>query len=200
MVIERRDLTRDQADGLIRMILDERSDARIELVPEGSSLWTVRYELPEAAEAAGATIVNSEPAEPRWLAIARGQLGVRELGGPEASNPVIEGYFATTTGGPRPDDVPWCGAFVSFCLAAAGSNGKGSARAADWLDWGVALDTARRGCVTVLSPQSPGASGHVGFWVGEEGDDLLLLGGNQGNEVGISRYRKADVRGLRWPA
>jgi uncharacterized protein (TIGR02594 family) len=90
---------------------------------------------------------------------------------------------------------------VSFCLAKAGVlHGKGSARAADWLSFGQELDTPQMGCITVLKPQAPGASGHVGFWVGEASGNLMLLGGNQSDQVKESRYPTSEVSGYRWPA
>lgn len=43
-------------------------------------------------------------------------------------------------------------------------------------------------------------AGHVGFLVGANGDDLLLLGGNQGDCVSVARFARDDVVGMRWPA
>jgi uncharacterized protein (TIGR02594 family) len=138
--------------------------------------------------------------EPEWLQIARSEIGQKEIDG-EGSNPRIEAYFSYTSLGPQPDHVSWCGAFVSFCLAKAGVlHGKGSARAADWLSFGQELDTPQMGCIAVLKPQAPGASGHVGFWVGEASGNLMLLGGNQSDQVKESRYPTSEVSGYRWPA
>jgi uncharacterized protein (TIGR02594 family) len=220
--VVRRELTKAEADELMANIRMEDPQAELELVPQANGLFTVviRSSADTVAsrpvrDASAPSVPREEarsspplaqpgaelPEEPAWLQIARGQLGTKEVSGP-ASNPVIESYFACTTGGPRPDDVAWCGAFVSFCLAKAHVITKGSARAADWLSWGTQLDAPKLGCVVVLKPQAAGASGHVGFWVGEEAGNLALLGGNQGNEVKVSRYAVSEVRsgGYRWPS
>jgi len=41
--------------------------------------------------------------------------------------------------------------------------------------------------------------GHVAFFVREDGDDVVLLGGNQLESVREHRYPRANVLGYRWP-
>lgn len=154
----------------------------------------------EAAPAPIAAPVGAPAGEPSWLPIARGEMGQKEIDG-EGSNPRIKEYFSCTSLGSQPDNVAWCGAFVSFCLTKASAlQVKGSARAADWLTFGQKLDAPSMGCIAVLKPQAPGASGHVGFWVGEAGGKIRLLGGNQSDQVKESQYPTSEVRGYRWPA
>jgi uncharacterized protein (TIGR02594 family) len=90
---------------------------------------------------------------------------------------------------------------LSFCLSEARIIDKGSARAADWLDFGEALPHARAGCIAVLKPQARGNSGHVGFWVGQDGGRLRLLAGNQHDRVDVTSYPLSAMAegGLRWP-
>jgi uncharacterized protein (TIGR02594 family) len=157
-----------------------------------------------AAELFGvAQAASAEPVDPPWLSVALAELaaGVREIAG-DGSNPRIEAYHACAAGGAARDGVPWCGSFLAFCLDAARSPNLGSKRAADWLRFGQKLDGPRRGCIVVLAPQSAGASGHVGFWMGQRDGKVLLLGGNQSDAVCIAPFRLADVRrgGYRWPA
>lgn len=148
--------------------------------------------VPQTAPATGA--------EPPWLAIARAEISQKEAQG-AADNPRIVEYFSATTLGPQPDSVSWCGAFVSFCLRKAGVIDKGSARAADWLAFGDRLSQPRPGCIVVLKPQAAGASGHVGFWVKQEGGRIHLLAGNQNDRVDITPYPESQLQvdGLRWP-
>lgn len=143
---------------------------------------------------------DDSDADPDWLQIAHKQIGVKEAAG-VADNPRIVEYFGATTFGEHPDSVPWCGAFVSFCLREADVIDKGSARAADWLQFGDELSKPRLGCIAVLKPQAAGSSGHVGFWVGEEGGRIQLLAGNQHDRVDITSYPETELRdhGLRWP-
>lgn len=169
--------------------------------------------LARAAELLGPQPLQSPPpfpgpasdAAPEWLRLARAEEAakVAELRG-KASNPRIEHYFSWTSLGEQPDGTAWCAAFVSFCLGAAGElrMGDGSARAVNWLAWGKTLSEPRPGCIVVLKPQARGTSGHVGFWVGEAGGRVTLLGGNQGGRVSQQPYPRGEVRpnGLRWPA
>jgi uncharacterized protein (TIGR02594 family) len=108
----------------------------------------------------------------------------------------------------------WCGAFIAHCLAsAANSTGdqeiknsivKGSAAAANWVNWGnIELYTKQKpipkGAIVVLSPtKNTGTSGHVGFFHSRDGDFIYLLGGNQSNMVKVSRYRSSRIKSIRW--
>jgi uncharacterized protein (TIGR02594 family) len=154
---------------------------------------------PEGAASSG-TAAASEAAQPRWLAIALGEIGQKEAAG-TADNPRIVEYFGATTLGSSPDSVPWCGAFVSFCMRQAGIIDKGSARAADWMNFGESLGQPRLGCIAVLKPQAERSSGHVGFLIKEEGALVQLLAGNQHDRVDITAYPVTALRegGLRWP-
>jgi uncharacterized protein (TIGR02594 family) len=131
-----------------------------------------------------------------WMPIARDEVGVAEGQG----DPRISQYFATTTLGPQPSSVPWCSAFVNFCVARGGDTGTNSALARSWLTWGQNAASLLPGCIVVLSRGSP-ALGHVGFYVGDDGQgSIRLLGGNQHNSVNISSFPKANILGGRIPA
>ena len=41
--------------------------------------------------------------------------------------------------------------------------------------------------------------GHVGFLVGSTSADIILLGGNQGDAVGVQAFPRSRLLGLRWP-
>lgn len=150
----------------------------------------------------------AEP-EPAWLKTARSYLGQDEVPG-SASNPVIlqmaaaigakyprqRAYAATYTN----DDIKWCGVFTGACLAINDVEPIFGATATDrwmwaqaWKQFGIALDQPRIGCIVVFAR-------HVGFYVGEDGDYYLILGGNQSNTVKISRFAKSSAEALRWPA
>ncbi|MCK9912991.1 hypothetical protein MXD81_27815, partial [Microbacteriaceae bacterium K1510] len=60
--------------------------------------------------------------------------------------------------------------------------------ARSYLQWGEALGEARFGAIAVLSRGSDPAAGHVGFLVGETQGHVVLLGGNQGDAVGVAAY------------
>lgn len=140
-----------------------------------------------------------------WLDIAKTQLGVKELSG-SRNNPRIVDYHRTTIDSARwkngmPDSVDWCSSFVNWVVKKAGINGTNKGNARSWLSWGQRLNKPVPGCVVVFWRDSLSSwKGHVGFYVGEAGSHVKVLGGNQGNAVTISTYPKGRILGYRWPS
>lgn len=141
------------------------------------------------------------PTDPSWLVIARAELAkhIIEEPGPLRNNPRILEYHASTTLHAQTDEIAWCSAFVNWCMEQAKIHGTGLALARSWLKWGMLLAEPKLGCVTILKRGSNPSQGHVGFWIGEDGSHLILLGGNQGDMVCLKPFPKADVLGYRWP-
>jgi uncharacterized protein (TIGR02594 family) len=139
-------------------------------------------------------------AEPPWLAVARGELGVSAW--PEgSSNPRITAYHAGTGIAGYDDKASWCSSFVQWCLAGVGIAGTGSALARSWLDWGDALAAPRPGCIAVLWRESPDSwKGHVGFYLRHDAQQVWLLGGNQLASVCENPYPFDSVLAWRWPS
>jgi uncharacterized protein (TIGR02594 family) len=146
--------------------------------------------------------------EPKWLTIARGELGVREYSafrpGPAgvSSNPRIEEYQRAANGR-EDDDVPWCSSFVCWCMEQAGLPGTGRGAARSWLRWGVSLSVPVPGCVVVLWRESRESyKGHVGIYErpGPMPDSVVLLGGNQANAVRTASFPTSRVLAYRWPS
>ena len=137
---------------------------------------------------------------PKWLDVAKGEIGVKEVTGIVANHQIVD--FLACTSLPvemvNSDETPWCSAFINWCMGQAGIQGTGLANARSWLDWGDPLDKPVEGCVVVLRRGAP-PSGHVTFFVREFGDSIVCLGGNQGNQVKYSTYQTEDVIGYRWP-
>ena len=143
------------------------------------------------------------PKSPReefpWMTIAMGELGVKETPG-AASNPRVLEYLASTNLDPAlssQDSTPWCSGFVNWCVEKSGGAGTDSASARSWLHWGRAIQLPRRGCVAVFSRSG---GGHVGFFVKRTGTHAEVLGGNQGNAVGVSGYAIDRLLGYRVPS
>ena len=137
-------------------------------------------------------------AEPKWLEIARGLQGLKEIPGPK-HNSTIQKWLTDLRAWWQDDETPWCGTFVAHCLQAAGQPiTKNWFRAKEWANYGKGLD---------LSALSPGAvlvfartgGGHVGFYVGESKGYYSVLGGNQSNAVNIMRIEKTRCIAARWP-
>ena len=137
--------------------------------------------------------------QPRWLATAWAELGQREVDG-AADNARIRAFFRDV-GQPASlhDEVAWCAAFAGACLERAGYASTRSLMARSYLRWGVALDEGRFGAVAVLSRGSDPVAGHVGFLLGETDAHIVLLGGNQGDAVGVAAFSKTRLLGFRWP-
>lgn len=137
---------------------------------------------------------------PPWLLDAHADLGTREWKG-KRHNPKILAYFADA-GTPeiQDDETSWCAAFVGAHVARKGYAAPGDARARAFLNWGQPIETPDIGAVVVFWRESPQSwKGHVGFVWGVDGDDILVLGGNQGDAVSIARFHKSRVLGYRWP-
>lgn len=116
----------------------------------------------------------------------------------KGSNPKVLQYYAEA-GHPeiKSDEVPWCAAFVGSVLARCGLQGSGSLMARSYSKWGQeVVGQPKMGDIVVLSRGAP-PSGHVGFWAGEQGSSVALLGGNQGDQVNIRNYEKSRIVAIR---
>jgi uncharacterized protein (TIGR02594 family) len=142
---------------------------------------------------------------PPWLARAIRELGVKETPGPGVTGRITE-YHACTTLKATDDAVPWCSSFACWCME-GGELGRAirsprSARARDWLAWGVEVpkDRPRLGDVMVFSRGPNPAFGHVGFYLDEFGGMIDLISGNTGNRVCIQKFGRPGLLGVRRPA
>lgn len=138
--------------------------------------------------------------QPRWLAEAWTELGVRERTGAAANPNVVRFYRDVGQKSVRGDEVAWCAAFLGACLERAGVASTRSLMARSYASWGEAIESPRLGCIAVLSRGSDRALGHVGFVIGESSNRLMLLGGNQGDAVSVQPFEKSRLVALRWPA
>lgn len=135
--------------------------------------------------------------KPKWLEIAEGECGQKEVKGP-GSNARIISYHACTSLKASDDETPWCSAFINWVMVQAGLKYTKSAAARSWLTWGVPLNNPIEGCIVVLKRGAP-PSGHVCLYIADRGDYIKCLGGNQGDQVKTSNFLKSDVLSYRWP-
>lgn len=135
--------------------------------------------------------------DPAWLDIARPLTGLHEVPGQQHAPEILAMWRAIKRSGIQSDEVPWCAAFVGACLERAGIRSSRFESAASYLTWGVRLDGPAHGCIVVFSRTG---GGHVGFVVGRDPAwNLLVLGGNQGDQVSIKAFPVERVTGYRWP-
>jgi uncharacterized protein (TIGR02594 family) len=161
-------------------------------------------QLAPAGRPAPATPISSEFPGAPWMAVALREVGQNEIAGARHNDRIID-YHATTTLQATADETPWCASFVNWCLREVNIAGTNSALAASWLNWGQPCDP-RAGAITVIFNTNASASltstgNHVAFLVQKTATHYILLGGNQSNQVKISRYPIASwqLRGHRWP-
>ena len=138
---------------------------------------------------------------PTWYRIAHREMasGVDEVLGPDRHNPRIVEYHQATSLRATDDETPWCSSFVNWCMLKAGVSRTNSAAARSWLRWGQEIEAPEKGCVVVFSrPPSP-TSGHVAFFEALRGERILVLGGNQSNQVNVSSYPASRLLSYRMP-
>jgi uncharacterized protein (TIGR02594 family) len=55
--------------------------------------------------------------DPKWIAKARGYLGLREVAGKQHNPQILAWWKAIGASWYKDDETPWCGAFVGGVLA-----------------------------------------------------------------------------------
>lgn len=132
-----------------------------------------------------------------WIGLAKKEIGIHEV----RDEAVVQNYWrqAKLSGLAKrsASEVPWCSGFVCAMVENSGIRSARTDGAKNWLNWGVKLDKPVDGCIVVFTRTG---GGHVGFVMGEDNNgNLLVLGGNQGNEVNIKSFDKSRVTGYRYP-
>ena len=139
--------------------------------------------------------------------IAQVWVGTDEVGG-AMDNPQILAMLKLDNNWPQNDEVPWCSAFVNYICKILRLPRSKSLLARSWLTVGreVGLQNAEVGFDVVVLKRGTGpqpgiedttAPGHVGFYAGQAGDFVQVLGGNQSNSVRISSYDTSRVLSVR---
>lgn len=135
--------------------------------------------------------------EPKYLTIARSLIGTREIIGKEHNSLIIK-WLKKLNAWWLEDETAWCGTFTAHCLKEAGHDiPKHWYRAKAYLDYGVKIDSPCVGCIVIFNRTG---GGHVGFVIGKDyAGRLLVLGGNQNNQVSIAPFNLTRVAGYRIP-
>jgi uncharacterized protein (TIGR02594 family) len=134
-----------------------------------------------------------------WLDEAWRHLGLAETPGSQSAPRILALYRDAGHAGVKSDAIAWCAAFVGACLARAGVKPSGSLLARSYLDYGTTLEEPRPGAIAIFSRGTTAWQGHVGFVIGAVDDDVIVLGGNQGDAVSVAAYPKSRLLALRWP-
>lgn len=138
--------------------------------------------------------------------IAQRFIGMKEVSG-KVHNPQIVAMLQLDVSWPTADEVAWCSAFANYVAWLLRLPRSKSLRARSWLLIGVpiSIDDAVPGYDVVIfkrgavrpGPEVIGAPGHVAFFAGREPGFVHALGGNQHDQVQVSRYNEADLLGVR---
>ncbi|HBS5429139.1 TPA: CHAP domain-containing protein [Klebsiella variicola subsp. variicola] len=138
--------------------------------------------------------VNCKPIDVAlyFLSIGQGDFGKENIpyvtAWPVRSNPVIKGFFEFTKQKPQGDTTAWCAAFMNFCLIkssinrtlpANSSEPTRSAASKSFRTWGKETTSPKPGDIVVFVNKVDSSHGHVGFFLAEQGEKILVLGGNQ---------------------
>lgn len=133
-------------------------------------------------------------------------IGLREVPGTKA-HPLILAMLQGEAAWVTDDATAWCSAYVNAICRVLGLPRSRSLAARSWLlvGDGVPLDRARRGDVVILTrgsgpqpgPQVIQAQGHVGFLGDLTETDVLVLGGNQKDQVSEAWFDRDRVLGVR---
>ena len=130
------------------------------------------------------------------LKIAASQIGQKEIKG-KTDNHTIVGYAkAVGLEWVTNDEIAWCSIFMSWACQTCGYpipplNKRASARS--WLEIGEKVLIPETGDIVVFKRGDSTWQGHVGIFLSFEGLYVNVLGGNQGDQVKVSKYALADV-------
>lgn len=141
-------------------------------------------------------------AEPKWMQIAKSEMGVKRIPGKRHNRKIIQYFRDVGHSWVKNDETAWCAAFVGSCLERSGIPSTKSLVAKSYLKWGKPTKSPKPGTVVVMN--RPGADpnswkGHIGFYVRETDRYVYVLGGNQKGSVNIQAFPKSLVRGYREP-
>lgn len=141
--------------------------------------------------------------EPKWLTLARAEIGTLETPGPK-SNPKVLAFFKDVgCSWVKGDDTAWCGAYLGAILKRSGIEPLPPSKvlgARNWERWGERLEQPLLGCIGVKRRQGGEAwQGHVGLVVAANQTTVWMLGGNQSDSVSIAPFSRWQFTAFVWP-
>lgn len=152
--------------------------------------------------------IASAMGHPKMMAEAVKLYGVHESVGP-SDNPEIVGWAREAgVSGYLHDQTPWCGLFMAVVAFRAKKSLPASPLwALNWVNFGrdvradspESLGNRSASFGDVLIFIRPGG-GHVGLYVGEDPQAYHVLGGNESDQVEITRILRSRLHAWRRPA
>lgn len=119
-----------------------------------------------------------------------------------ANSPTILGWADEVDGKVedvyKADSIPWCGLFMAVVAKRAGKQVPTDPLwALNWTRFGVAAGQPMLGDVLTFVRLG---GGHVGLYIGEDAAAYHVLGGNQCDQVCVTRIAKSRLHRVRRPA
>lgn len=133
-----------------------------------------------------------------WITIAKKEIGVKELPREKHNSRIIE-YHHATSGMFNSDEVPWCSSFVNWTMNECNIEKTNDATALSWKKWGQNLGKVPAyGSIAIINYGN--GRGHVGFVVGRNKKGyIIILGGNQSDQVKLSAYSEKKIEQFVYP-
>ncbi|MEN7546267.1 TIGR02594 family protein [Rapidithrix thailandica] len=134
----------------------------------------------------------------RLLEIASAEIGTKEIPGAEHNARILQYAQEAGFDWVNSDETPWCSIFLNWAVQKAGLQASKDARAQSWMEVGEAIAQPELGDI-VLFGSSSNSIYHVGIFMGysKECHFVFTLGGNQGDQVDISKFAASQVQGFR---
>ena len=138
-----------------------------------------------------------------WFDIAQKYLGLKEIKGSKHAPLVVKMWSRIKLAGIKDDETPWCAAFVGSCLEEVNIKSSRSAAALSYEKFGQSVGYPVLGAIAYKKRYNSAGKvigGHVGFVAGQNSKgQIMLLGGNQNDQVCIAPFNKSVILGYRWP-
>ena len=99
----------------------------------------------------------------------------------------------------NPATTPWCAGFINAIEKKCGREGTKKLLARSYLTYGEKTVFPIIGDIVVFSRGNSSWQGHVGYYIKQDKDNVLSLGGNQDDQVCYKYYSKNNVIGYRRP-
>ena len=134
----------------------------------------------------------------RLIKTALEQYGEKEIAGENHNMNIVAMFKEIGHNWVDDDETSWCSAFVNWVAMKCDFERTGKLNARSWLEVGHEVKKPEVGDVVILWRVKPDSwQGHVGFFIRETETGILMLGGNQSNQVKISEYSKEQLLGFR---
>lgn len=128
------------------------------------------------------------------IEIALAEYGTKEIEGSRHNMDIVNYAKESGFSWVNDDETPWCSIFLSWVSMKANLERSKKANARSWLDVGKEVQRPEIGDIAILWRENVNSwKGHVGIFINKENGFVRILGGNQSDEVNISRYPESQV-------